>query len=122
MQTFITTLLCLALSALALAAGSSTLTSYDADTYIYHGYSTAEVWVGRSAINVGDLIGEHMFTRMLTELSKACGPKVLWCQDNQHHQTDAHYVKNIDTGEIGWSKSFTLPAVLRELEILTVTT
>jgi hypothetical protein len=42
-----------ALGDVNIAAG----TNYDWDTFHYHGYSTAEVWIGRAAVNVGDLTG-----------------------------------------------------------------
>jgi hypothetical protein len=114
MQTFITTLLCLALSVLALAASSSQLTEYDHDAYVYYDQSIAEVWVGRAAINVGDMLGEHMFTRMLQEISKACPPQATWCRDSERHQVQTHYVKNIDTGEIDWSKFYLNPHIERK--------
>jgi hypothetical protein len=106
MQNFVTALMCLALSILAFAGNNDKKDSpYDADTFIYHGQSVAEVWVGRAAINVGDMLGEHMFTRMLQEISKDCPARKEYCDyDGGVHQVETHYVKNIDTGEIGMSK------------------
>jgi hypothetical protein len=84
-------------------------TPADEETWKYHGYALAEVWIGRAAINVGDMQGQHMFSKMMTEIARDCGPERgnMKCEfKGTTHQVSTHYVKNIVTGEIGESNLF----------------
>jgi hypothetical protein len=98
-------LLALAVTISALpSANASIATSYDYDTWHYHGYSTAEVWIGRAAINVGDMIGFKLYDKMLTELTKDCGPDRTSCAyKGVRHYVETHYVKDLARGDVGVS-------------------
>jgi hypothetical protein len=86
------------------SANASIATSYDYDTWHYHGYSTAEVWIGRAAINVGDMIGFKLYDKMLTEISKDCPSGRTYCDyKGVRHYVETHYVKDLARGDVGVS-------------------
>jgi hypothetical protein len=96
-----------AFTVLALPSMNATIaTSYDYDTWHYHGYSTAEVWIGRTAINVGDMIGYKLYSRMLAELTKDCGPErtdMSCAYKGVRHYIETTYVKDLAKGDVGVS-------------------
>jgi hypothetical protein len=111
---FISILLHMALSAVAYANGGKG-TPFDSDTFIYHGYSTAEVWIGRSAINIGDMIGDHMFEQMMRGIAEDCPTDRNYCDfKGVAREVQTHYVKDLAKGEIDWSK-FTSPLTLNTM-------
>jgi hypothetical protein len=78
--------------------------AYDVETWKHHGYALAEVWVGRDAINTGDLTGSQMYDTMFKSLisscykfeSGRCDVPGVW------YVIDTHYIKNMATGEQAW--------------------
>lgn len=45
---------------------------HDAEIYKYRGHALAEIWVGRGAINAGDVHGQDLYYQMNTKLRDFC--------------------------------------------------
>jgi hypothetical protein len=79
--------------------------AFDHESLIYHGYALAETWVGRLATNVGDVTGQQMYDIMFANLNKDCLPLIiLECYNANVRQAVTHYVKDINSGDIGESR------------------
>jgi hypothetical protein len=86
-----------ALGDVNIAAG----TDYDWDTFHYHGYSTAEVWIGRAAVNVGDLTGNDLYNHMHDGIGKDCDSARKFCDfKGRWNVVNTHRVRNWNKGEI----------------------
>ncbi|KAF2823009.1 hypothetical protein CC86DRAFT_409780 [Ophiobolus disseminans] len=76
--------------------------AYDVETWKYHGYALVEAWVGRDAINVGDLTGAQLYNTMFKALAGRCKQnKANRCDFSANWQwTETRYVKNVNRGEL----------------------
>jgi hypothetical protein len=56
---------------LAIASGSL-FSEYAKEAYKYHGIALAESWIGRPAINIGDLTGQDLYNKLHDVMDKSC--------------------------------------------------
>jgi len=99
------TYLCLCSNTLLLTPPPDKKPAYDVETFKYHGYGLVEAWIGRDAINIGDMFGSQLYDTMFKGLAKHCSSED-WhtCGVGNWLWVDTRYVKNMETGELGWGE------------------
>ena len=78
--------------------------AYDVETFKYHGYGLVEAWIGRDAVNIGDMFGSQLYDTMFKRLAQDCPEDWNPCDLDNTAYFDTRYVKNMDTGELGWGE------------------
>ncbi|KAF2846235.1 hypothetical protein T440DRAFT_542622 [Plenodomus tracheiphilus IPT5] len=59
----------------------------------YNNRALAEIWIGREAVNVGDLTQSNLYQQIWAKLDKVCpGSKHGFCYDSTKHAFATHYV------------------------------
>lgn len=53
-------------------AAYSLIFDYAKEAYKYHGTKLVESWVGRPAINIGDLTGQELYEKLHAVIDKTC--------------------------------------------------
>ncbi|KAH3992999.1 hypothetical protein HBH70_193020 [Parastagonospora nodorum] len=85
---------------------------YDHQTTICHDLALTEVWIGRAAINIGNVLDKDLYDKVRSLIPKACNDNGhrLHCNKEEEHN-DLHIetscVKDINSGEIGVSGQWT---------------
>jgi hypothetical protein len=46
--------------------------AYNDDVFKYHDNALVEVWIGRTAVNVGDVTGSNLYSTMLKSIRNKC--------------------------------------------------
>jgi hypothetical protein len=73
---------------------------FDDDSFYYHGYALVETWIGRAAINAGDLTGSQMFDAIYQGLARECRRDYPRCYQASIHNIQTHVVRDLGKGEV----------------------
>ncbi|KAH5548009.1 hypothetical protein HBI25_206090 [Parastagonospora nodorum] len=111
MWSFVNILMVWALILIAIVAANGK-DPYDHQTTICHDLALTEVWIGRAAINIGNVLDKDLYDKVRSLIPKACNDNGHWlhCNKEEEHN-DLHIetscVKDINSGEIGVSGQWT---------------
>jgi hypothetical protein len=53
-------------------ASYSLILDFAKEAYKNHGIKVAESWIGRTAINIGDLTGQELYNKLTRTMDKTC--------------------------------------------------
>jgi hypothetical protein len=77
----------------------------------YHGYATAEIWMGRLRTNIGDVTGAELYLNMYDQIQKNCYGGRDGCTWSGEGRIETHLAHSGD--KVAESKSMTLESSAR---------
>jgi len=82
---------------------------FDHQTTFWHDLALAEVWIGRGAINIGNVRDEDLYNKVRPLMPQVCNDHGHWLYCNRLRDglllnVETSYVKDINAGEIDSSQ------------------
>lgn len=84
------------------AFNTTEVASYD-PSIEYHGYATAEIWMGHLRTNIGDLTGADLYLKMYEQLQNNCYGGRPGCTFSGEGKIPTHFIHSTD--KVAESKS-----------------